>query len=342
MSYKIKCKNEDFKVVEVPLLPHDMDSKPSTYGYIWLEKSGFTTFEAQEALKNFFKLKFEDINSQGLKDEQAITQQLVSIKTTIRHGHIASFNKKHRQENSYIKICHVLGHGKHPVIERMLHGNSFKITIRNLSGKIADKLFKFCTAQRHYSFINYYDSQRFGMPGGPYNTHLIGGAIVKNDWLLAYKYIKKTKDFREDFQNGKELSPKDFFKLLNPKKMSFFVSAYSSFLWNNKASALIFKKNKVKKYFILNVGDLHLPIENNFNCPHFCIAGGYEFIVKDFMAAKKENFRNLLVSTNLYVKDPEPDELRADKQKMVISFFLPTGSYATMLIKQIFLNLKSL
>ena len=32
---------------------------------------------------------------------------------------------------------------------------------------------------RHHHFINYYDSQRFGMHGGPYNTHLIGEAIVK-------------------------------------------------------------------------------------------------------------------------------------------------------------------
>ncbi|MBC6418105.1 MAG: tRNA pseudouridine(13) synthase TruD, partial [Prochloron sp. SP5CPC1] len=45
--------------------------------------------------------------------------------------------------------------------------------------------------------------------------------------------------------------------------------------------------------------------------------------------------RAFLVFTSIYCFDPEPDELQADCSKLMMSFFLPTGSYATMLLKQL-------
>ncbi|MEK7522416.1 MAG: tRNA pseudouridine(13) synthase TruD [Patescibacteria group bacterium] len=192
-------------------------------------------------------------------------------------------------------------------------------------------------------FINYYDNQRFGMPGGPYNTHLIGKAIVENNWKQAYEQLKITNNITK----GAELKAKDIsdykkvFDVMNPKKVSFFVSAYNSFLWNAQASFLVKKNTKSKKFIFENVGQLYLPTNFVFQCPHICEAGGYELITENFLVKPKPNKRNLLVATNMYVHDLEPDEFHKNKKKLTLSFYLPTGSYATMIIKQLFINLKN-
>ena len=79
-GYRIKCKNEDFQVTEVSLMPPLTSKKPPQFTYFWLQKSGLTTFDVLDYIKSFFNLKFEDVANQGLKDEDAITEQLISVK----------------------------------------------------------------------------------------------------------------------------------------------------------------------------------------------------------------------------------------------------------------------
>ena len=56
IDYKIKCVNKDFQVTEVSLMPNLTLKKPYKFTYIWLQKSGFTTFEALEQIKTFLNL----------------------------------------------------------------------------------------------------------------------------------------------------------------------------------------------------------------------------------------------------------------------------------------------
>ncbi len=340
-DYKLKCINEDFQVMEVPLMPHLTLKKPYEFTYIWLQKSGFTTFDVLDHIKIFFKLKFDDVASQGLKDEDAITEQLISVKKILSKKDIAAFNIKYGAGNKYSRIKHSIGYGKEPIKERMLHGNSFRIVVRNLESKIANNLLTYLSAHRHHHFINYYDSQRFGMPGGPYNTHLIGEAIVKKDWKGAYVHIKITNNIPPDLLTKLEnaFDYKEVFKTINPKKVSFFVSSYNSFLWNTQASLIVKKYTKSKCHSFENVGRLHLPVDYLFQCPHICEVKGYEFMTEKFSIQPKTNERNLIVATTMYAHNLEKDKLHKNKKKITLSFFLPTGSYATMIIKQIFLKL---
>lgn len=342
-NYKIKCLNEDFQVTEVPLMPQLLFKRPYKFTYIWIKKSGFTTFDTLEKLKDFFKLAFNDASSQGLKDEDAITEQIISVKKVLSSEDIIAFNKKHLFRNKLLQIKNIVGYGKEPVKERMLHGNSFRIVIRNLESTFANNLLKYISANRYHYFINYYDSQRFGMPGGPYNTHLIGKAIVENDWEKAYEQIKNTSNVPLEIVSKTKNTPdfKEVFELVNPKKIFFFVSSYNSFLWNTKASLMVKKNTKSRYYSFDNVGRLYLPISCSFQCPQICEADGYEFITEKFSVQPKISKRNLLITTTVYAHDLEGDDLHKNKKKISLSFFLPTGSYATMLIKQILLRIKS-
>lgn len=256
---------------------------------------------------------------------------------------IGAFNKKYAVGNKYFRIKHIVGYGKEPIKERMLHGNSFRIVIRNLRNGVANNLSAYLSTHRHHYFINYYDNQRFGMPGGPYNTHLIGKAIVKKDWKRAYDHIKMTNNIPSEFLTklGNVPNYKEVFKTINPKKVSLFVSSYNSFLWNDKTSLLIKENTKSKKHQFENVGHLYLPTTNSFQCPHIYETSGFEFVKERFTVKQKINSRNIVVATTIYTNDLENDELHKSKKKLTISFFLPTGSYATMVIKQIFLKIKS-
>jgi tRNA pseudouridine13 synthase len=181
------------------------------------------------------------------------------------------------------------------------------------------------------------------MPGGPYNTHLIGKAIIENDWRKAYEYMKSSNNITPEIivKNKDAADFSGVFKLMNPKKLSFFVSAYNSFLWNKHASLVIDKNTKSKEYLFENVGMLNLPLASSFQCPHICAAEGYEFLTEKFIARSKEYKRNLIIGTTVYGNNLEIDELHKGKKKIIVSFFLPTGCYATMIIKQLFLSVEN-
>lgn len=154
--YKLKTINEDFAVTEVPLLPSF--HKTGQYTYLWIKKSGFSTFDAQDKLKAFFKLNHDDISVEGLKDEDGITSQIISIRKLLKNNQIKVFNSKHQFNPSFISIEYIMGYGDCPVAEKMLHANQFNIVLRNLTGRTASSIIDFCSKNKFISFINYYDS----------------------------------------------------------------------------------------------------------------------------------------------------------------------------------------
>ncbi len=147
--YKLKYANEDFQVSEVSLMPNLTSQKPHRFTYIWVQKSGFTTFDILEQLKSFLNLSFEDVASQGLKDEDAITEQLISVKKIIKDKDVTDFNKKYKSRKKFVIIKHIVGYGNEAIKERMLHGNSFRIVVRNLDNTIAENLLSYISNHRH-------------------------------------------------------------------------------------------------------------------------------------------------------------------------------------------------
>ena len=333
IEYKLKVRNEDFEVTEVPLIPHLLKNGP--YTYIWLKKSGFSTFEAQDQLKDFFKLQHEDVNTEGLKDEDGITSQIISIKKVLTESHLKHFNKRPLGKIGYIFLERIMGYGKAPVAEKMLHGNSFNITVRDLKETAALKIERYCKTNRFFSFINYYDSQRFGIPGGKHNTHLIGKAIVENDWYKAYKQLQISKNtgLSEDPLVNKETC-KEMLRSLNPKKLSFFVSSHDSYHWNQELSFKLEKTCKGARHLFKNVGNLFVPEGNTFTAINIFSCTGNK-LEKDLTVSMKNNVRSAFITTAIYVLGIEDDDMYKNKKKVKLTFFLPTGGYATMCIRQL-------
>ncbi|MBA2654073.1 MAG: tRNA pseudouridine(13) synthase TruD [Gammaproteobacteria bacterium] len=95
-----------------------------------------------------------------------------------------------------------------------LLGNSFRLRIRNLSEGFVSQL---KNKPEHYTyFINYSGSQRFGLPNQVKNTHLIGKAIVLEQYNVALNELLKqsseTKDIATHYLQDPELFFQDLIK----------------------------------------------------------------------------------------------------------------------------------
>ncbi|OQB04829.1 MAG: tRNA pseudouridine synthase D [bacterium ADurb.Bin212] len=338
VNYRLKTINDDFIVDEVSLIPPFFLKNNSTYTYLILKKSGWTTFDAQEEIKKYFTLEYKDISVEGLKDEDAITSQLVSMAIVIKESDLKGFNKKFHGKN-YLSLS-LLGYGNLPINPGGLHGNCFKITIRDLSKKYANMLYEYCAGNQFTSFINYYDSQRFGTPGSCYNTHLIGKALSQNNWDLAIKEFFRTenseiKRVKEEFKNS---SAEQAFKIINPNKIKFFVKSYNSYLWNRELSRDIYNRNKCKSYLFKHVGKLFLPTDHCIINPIFS-SNGYNYLIDEDKIQEKVMKRTSYITTNIKCYEPQQDKLFNRKYSIMLDFFLPTGSYGTMLIRQLLIKI---
>jgi tRNA pseudouridine13 synthase len=343
-NYKIKQKKEDFIVDEISLQPDFCDHEKSDFSYLWIEKRGMTTFDALDEIKKEYNLSHEDVAAQGLKDEDGVTSQMISIKKILFQNDVNLFNEKFNSDDYKLQIKNIVGHGIESLKPRFLHGNNFKLVIRNLDEETAKSFYGNCRDNRFNSFINYYDNQRFGIVGGPYNTHLIGKAIVDNDWVSAFREFERSKNTEiESIEKPAELNShhcRNYFRKINFSKLAFFVSSYNSHLWNKSVGDYLTREEIEKhNHDFHKVGLLPLPKEHIFKLPNLFTVDAHDINKETFEVSPKPQTRNLIVTTTVYPIKIEQDELNDNKHCVQVSFFLPTGCYATMLIKQIFLKI---
>ena len=125
------------------------------------------------------------------------------------------------------------------------------------------------------------------------------------------------------------------FEALNPGQVGFFVSTYNSYLWNIAVSKYIKESLKSKKYIFPDLGELHLPIitESTLSSP-FMISG-YRFNKETFVAEEAKIFRDMILPTVVFARDIKNDEIYAGKKRILLTYFIFTGCYATMVAKQI-------
>jgi tRNA pseudouridine13 synthase len=329
---------EDFIVEEVLDLKIKDKGK---YSYFILEKKNWTTLKAIEYIAKTLKVSVHKFSFAGQKDRQGITKQYVSFE-----GNMKKINLKD------IKIT-FLGYGEKPILLGSLKGNNFKI--------------KFKTSKKVNFIVNYYDDQRFG--GYRPNMHLIGKNVLLGDYeeavklYLLYPFPNETKDYstarkRQEKNWGKwhvdrypkylinerkiigylAKHPGDYkgaLKALPTQLYNMMTQAFQSYIWNESLARYLrtFKKYREVKYsigkmvFIDEFIDLKWPIVGNK-----MLKGDAKKYVEEVLKEQGvwyDNFsksleRDAMVKVENFRNDGE-----------YISFFLPKGSYATVVIKSI-------
>ena len=177
------------------------------------------------------------------------------------------------------------------------------------------------------------------------NSFLIGENLVNHSWQKAYDQFIISGDNQPKIDNlslfGNKNKIKNFFHQLNPSRIDFFVSSYNSWLWNKATSEYLKTNKKSRKYNFDLLGELYLIGDTSQELKSIMSAPGFKIDTKDFSISKKTCSRNIITHTKIFVLSSGPDEINEGKEKIKISFFLPAGSYATMLVRQLFWQLKN-
>ena len=344
--YKLKSIPEDFIVKEIISLPLNK-SESGEYSYFRLQKKNLSTPEAVSRIAEKLHLPLRFLGYAGNKDKTAVTEQFCSAKGI----------KKETLERISLPNIKITfqGYGKLPISLGNNQGNKFIITLRNLTKKETDKLKRITC--KTILFPNYFDEQRFSKK----NVE-IGRCLIKKDFAQAIKLliqIENNNSWMQDYLLKRKNDYLGVLRQFQKKILSLYIHAYQSFLFNNLVS--IYLKNKypqVKtvKYsqgtFIFHTNlkkeNLSLPtigfdttiknkkinelLKNLMKKEKLSFS---DFIIRSFPELSQEGQeRSLLTKAKeLSISQAEKDELNPGKEKIVIGFSLPKGSYATMFIR---------
>ncbi|RMD67991.1 tRNA pseudouridine(13) synthase TruD [Candidatus Pacearchaeota archaeon] len=327
--FKLKQIPEDFVVEECLDLKL---RKRGRYGYYLLKKRGITTTRAVSIIARKFRVKEKYINYSGLKDKCAVTSQYISIS----RGPARSLS-----ERSFTLTY--LGRGNARINLSSHSANRFEIVVRNLLSR----------PRELPQYVNYFDEQRFGESK---LNHVIGRAILKRDFKSACEMIPETREHLSNF-------PRDYVGALSRlpgKLVRLFCHAYQSYLWNEQVSLALSKFQHKEIFLPLNPPQrLVVPLEDVGSLKgkrKMLVGASYlpteiaqrEGLTREMMNVKQ--FRGLVLSSKmreifmdvrkLRIGKLERDELNEGKFKVRVEFVLPSGSYATMLVKQLFIDEK--
>jgi tRNA pseudouridine13 synthase len=330
----VKHRLDEFVVVEnSAVLPSCVENLKARYSYLWLMKAGFTTFEATAQVATFFKLPLPDVRFAGLKDEDAMTSQVISISAaTPSHDSLELFNQQHMHDGTRYLNLRQYGVGDERIGAGFLNGNSFRIVVRNLEESFAKKLFK--SERLAVPFLNYYDLQRFGTPGGTKTNHLIGKALVEGELDAALELLRQSRSPESESAIEFSGSAEMFFASLDARLVAFFKSAYSSYLWNSELARVASLANDSEIYVEVN-GQIEYVFSSTINTITDIERRQRKLPFQRFGESRSEVKRPTVVHVQLICNGIEADESGDGSYKCTLSFFLPAGSYATMMARQL-------
>jgi tRNA pseudouridine13 synthase len=330
----VKYKPQEFNVVEnLVLALADDPSLEDRFHYLKIRKCGYTTFEAVTALARHLGIPSAKIRYAGLKDEDGITEQTVAIEEKLGREQLESFNHNFRIADDRFIALQFYGVGNDPIEIGRLNGNGFRIVVRNLDAaqaKAFDDHIKF-----EACFLNYYDTQRFGVPRGPKTTHLIGKALLENEFEQALGHLRRSASPESVDALAYEGEPSRFFEELDARTTSFYKSSYASHEWNSELSGLLaqlFPHGRRRVEFE-GIGFSFLSYQKElleFASRHRRLPYRKYYGESDF------GYRATVIQTQISCGTLEEDDAFPGKARCELSFFLPSGCYATMCVKQLF------
>jgi len=348
---KIKQKAEDFKVTEV--LQEKLQSRGKHRVYrLW--KKGLETEEALRKIAKSSGIPIKTISHGGLKDKNAITEQFISVPEKFRLKELSFPDLK----------LSFSGFLDRPISPSIVKGNLFEILVRN--GKPPEDRIKIL---EKYGIPNYYGEQRFTSVRGNelFAKHLSSGDL-KNALLYLFRPAgwegsrsRKGKKFflKGDYKTAAQLlsgwrkkvslflerNPADFegaFKLIPKSEISFQLNVLQSYLFNEYLKELIKAKTTNYLTFKYKMGTMIFPIEKveileklpaftpDMEIPF------YEEKLEELNIDKRglEKFSRLFHrfkrKTVVPIRNFKVQEV---KEGTLFKFFLPSGSYATNVIR---------
>ena len=171
----IKETPEDFRVEEIPLY---LPSGEGEHLYLTVEKRGLTTLDLVDRLARALGADKKHMGYAGLKDARATTRQTISIPGVRPEDALAL-------DLEGIRILSASFH-RNKLRTGHLAGNRFEIRIRETVPEALARAQDILHILQMTGVPNFFGEQRYGVLG---NSHLIGGAILRQDYDEAVRQI---------------------------------------------------------------------------------------------------------------------------------------------------------
>lgn len=148
---RIKQQPEDFEVEEIPAYE---PCGTGAFLYLWIEKRDMGAEYFARTIARRLGIPVSEVGTAGLKDRQAVTRQMVSVPEEAEA-------QLPQLEGEGLRVLRVSRHGN-KLKPGHLHGNRFRILVREPSSDAANLLPPIVERLRKFGVPNYYGLQRFG------------------------------------------------------------------------------------------------------------------------------------------------------------------------------------
>lgn len=336
MTATFKACPSDFLVDEV--LVADL-STTGPYQYFSLTKVGFTTLEALQLIAGHLGCAPDCLSHGGLKDEDAKTRQYLAYKGDASSQAIVTLNRTFAPGPGSERMLFLqpLGRGSVPLRPGSIEGNAFRITVRGLSHAQVEGLCQ--QAAINHWFLNYYDRQRFGVPGGPEVTHLVGESLLQDDFSGAFDWLKRGRTTESANALVHTGSARDFFQSLDGRLLALYKSAAAAYEWNRRLSEIVRATERATNGRTTVAGQvlpvLKAPRDYGYlveHCPQLDIVR-FRSQPPDGVVAQN-GWRQTVVQTAVRVIDGGAEGAVGGYFARV-AFALPSGCYASMALRQL-------
>lgn len=340
---EIKSEITDFQVEEIPLY------QPADQGahiYLWVEKRGMSSGAAIKALARRFNVPRRDIGTAGIKDKFALTRQWVSL--PFSDDVAGSPEEMIGPVGPDLQVLKAQLH-QNKLRTGHLYGNRFRVIVRQLEapGEVAlERARAVMEVLKERGLPNFYGPQRFGVDG---ETLKLGVGLLSGD-AAAKKRLRRARRLRR--------------LALSAVQSELFNRVLSHRLKNNLLHTVIegdvLKKTDTGGTFWVppeEVADCQARLERGELLITGPMPGAKMFAPKGAAAKLEEEIfaqsgfdvglfaqekrlargtrRPLLVE----IGEPTLELARAGGSDMlVLSFSLPSGSYATVLLDEVMKN----
>ncbi|MDT0447731.1 tRNA pseudouridine(13) synthase TruD [Streptomyces hesseae] len=338
-SCVLKAVPEDFTVTECLGLPTGR-AADRDYQYLLLRKRGYTTHEAMSALAAHLGVPPDAVAAAGLKDDDGVTEQYLSLRGPVSDGRLRAFSAGIGDDHHWLRLT-AHGYGPEPLRAGDLDGNCFRVVARALDPGTAGTL-REGPARRTLFFVNYYGTQRFGVPGGPKETHLLGEALLRGDDATAFALLRRSGSPEGRLAQGHRGSPARFLAGLDPRVPVFYRCSYASYQWNGLLrdqveraadGRTVDEEDDGIPYTFPTTAEAAVAVLAR--CPVLDL-DRYRWAAGTIRHDRAP--RPTVVQTQLRIDGVAPDELHPGRWRCRLSFFLPSGCYATTAVRQFLLQ----
>ena len=316
---RIKDRPEDFVVEEIPL--YDFSDR-GNFAFLLLKKVNLSTLDFVALIRKHLDLRDEEVGLAGWKDKRAITSQWVSVPrdkiTARRLGQLAGDGIQIVEQR----------HHSHKLRTGHLLGNRFSILIRQVDSEAESRAQDIIQQLQTIGLPNFYGPQRFGAAG---NNPEKGLALLLGQYRL--RSVRKRKLLVSSYSSL-------LFNFTLKKRME-------QHLFTKLLPGDIAKKHDTGGIFLVSNPEKEQPradrLEISATGP---IWGKKMKRAGDAAAALEEKILSSQgLTPDVFRKQPgsrrslrialKEVKVSQEKEGLRLEFFLPKGSYATVLLGEI-------